>query len=318
MSASFDDAAPDLIPGRSCPLRYRYGASAIAGAPLIEAQTLYVVGGLYGNVEALDTIEKMVSFEKKPVRICFNGDFNWFNVDDASYLAIMSRVLEYDALLGNVEAELGSTDSEAGCGCAYPETVAPEVVERSNRIHAQLKQTANRHASLTAHLEMLPMFARYLVGSCRVGVVHGDADSLAGWLFSRNELTNISNRAWLERVFEQAQVDVFASSHTCEPIVYELPQHSKTKVVINNGAAGMPNAVGQRDGRITRISVEPFKSVTIPGAQVIERSVVSDVEIAAISVPYDHLAWRNRFLANWPKNSDAYDSYYARIMGESL
>ena len=54
-------------PGRSCPLRYRYGASAIAAAPLIETETLYVVGGLYGNVEALDMIEKLsVSEAGKP------------------------------------------------------------------------------------------------------------------------------------------------------------------------------------------------------------------------------------------------------------
>ena len=37
-------------PGRVCPLRYRYGPGAIAGAEVRPAQTLYVIGGLYGNV----------------------------------------------------------------------------------------------------------------------------------------------------------------------------------------------------------------------------------------------------------------------------
>jgi hypothetical protein len=317
MSTPYSNVALDLMPGRTCPIRYRYGPKALAQTPLIEAETLYVVGGLYGNIEALDLIEKMVACEKAPVRVCFNGDFNWFNVDDDGYRAVLSRVLKYDALLGNVEAELGTAGAEVGCGCAYPESVSSEVVERSNRIHARLKQTANRHASLTARLGSLPMFARYAVGNCRVGVVHGDAESLAGWRFGRDELINTKNQNWLAAMFQEAEVDVFASSHTCESILFELPSDQASKVVINNGAAGMPNEVGQQSGRITRISASPFSCPEIPAAQRIEHSIVEGVEVAAVSVPYDQAAWRNRFLANWPEGSDAYASYYARIMGLS-
>ena len=53
--------------GRSCPLRYRYGAEAIARLSAIDAETLYVVGGLYGNLPALDTIERMAAAEPGPV-----------------------------------------------------------------------------------------------------------------------------------------------------------------------------------------------------------------------------------------------------------
>lgn len=35
--------------GRVCPVRYRYGPGAIAGAPERLAETVYVIGGLYGN-----------------------------------------------------------------------------------------------------------------------------------------------------------------------------------------------------------------------------------------------------------------------------
>jgi hypothetical protein len=85
--------------------------------------------------------------------------------------------------------------------------------------------------------------------------------------------------------------------------------------VINNGAAGMPNFPGQLSGLITRIGLTPFDSSTLPGFNVIERTQVHGVEVAAISVPYDHAQWRTRFLANWPEGSEAYISYYARIMG---
>ena len=52
--------------GRSCPLRYRYGAEAIAALSAIEAETLYVVGGLYGNLPALDAIEALAALEAGP------------------------------------------------------------------------------------------------------------------------------------------------------------------------------------------------------------------------------------------------------------
>ncbi len=92
-------------PGRVCPIRYRYGPSAIAAAPERLAETLYVIGGLYGNLQALATIESMARIEPGPVTLCFNGDFNWFNVDDAGFREINERVLRHDAILGNVESE---------------------------------------------------------------------------------------------------------------------------------------------------------------------------------------------------------------------
>jgi len=168
-------------PGRVCPVRYRYGPGAIAGALERPAETLYVVGGLYGNPEAMDTVEAMARAEPGPVSLCFNGDFNWFNVDDANFRAINERVLRHDAILGNVEAELCEDSDAAGCGCAYPDSVDTLVVEHSNQIHARLKRTAVHHPDLLSRLRELPMVARYGIGAVRVGVVHGDAESLAGW-----------------------------------------------------------------------------------------------------------------------------------------
>ena len=42
--------------GRSCPLAYRYQPEALAGPAQLEADTLYVVGGLYGNPAALAAV----------------------------------------------------------------------------------------------------------------------------------------------------------------------------------------------------------------------------------------------------------------------
>ena len=57
----------------------------MAGPPTHTAETAYVVGGLYGNSEALATILAMREEEQqrtgRPVLLVFNGDHNWLNAD---------------------------------------------------------------------------------------------------------------------------------------------------------------------------------------------------------------------------------------------
>jgi len=289
--------------GRICPLRYRYGAAALSRAPETEADTLYVIGGLYGNTAALAAVLALAAHERGPVRLCFNGDFNWFNVDDDAFRAINSAVLAHDAILGNVEAELQPGADDAGCGCAYPDDVGADVVERSNRIHARLKATAARHPDLLARLDQLPMFARYRVGDCRIGIVHGDAHALAGWDFDVSRLDDPARRPELEACFTEAKVDVFASSHTCLPALRRLGQG----VVINNGAAGMPNFAATHFGVVTRIGLTPAPQPVLYGTR------TGTVHVDALMLDYDALAWQADFLANWPPGSAAHESYFARI-----
>ena len=42
--------------GRSCPLAYRYQPEGLAEPARLSADTLYVVGGLYGNLAALRAV----------------------------------------------------------------------------------------------------------------------------------------------------------------------------------------------------------------------------------------------------------------------
>jgi hypothetical protein len=295
-------------PGRICPLRYRYGAAAIATAPVRQVDTLYVIGGLYGNLPALDAVESMAAAEPHPVTLCFNGDFNWFNVDDEGFRAVNQRVLRHHAILGNVEAELQGEADDTGCGCAYPNDVPADFVERSNRIHARLCSTAEHHPDLLAHLAGLPMFARYRVGSANVGVVHGDAESLAGWRFDKSMPQDIEESAWLRDQFDEAEVDVFASTHTCMPVLRHSGDMPRGKVVINNGAAGMPNFSATRNGLLTRVSIHPSYHQTLYGV------TLQEVHIDALPIRYDSDAWQTQFLANWPKHSAAWTSYYSRIL----
>ena len=296
-------------PGRICPLRYRYGAAAIARAPTRDVETLYVVGGLYGNVPALDAVESLARAEPRPATLCFNGDFNWFDVADDAFVEINRRVLAHDAILGNVEAELEAPDDDAGCGCAYPDTVDAGTVERSNRIHALLKITAARHPQLLRVIARLPMFARYVVGDCRVGVVHGDADALAGWRFDAGALRNGHDDGWLRTAFDAASVDVFASTHTCLPILHRThAKNSLPRCVVNNGAAGMPNFAGDLSGLCTRIATRPSPH------PVVREVRIGDAWLALLRVRYDTPRWHESFFAQWPHGSPARLSYADRIL----
>ena len=299
---------PGTAAGRVCPLRYRYGPGAIAAAAPRETPVLYAIGGLYGNVSALDTIEAMARAETVTPTLCFNGDFNWFNVDDQAFADVNSRVLAHDAIQGNVEAELTVSTDEAGCGCAYPDDVNAGTVERSNRIHARLKATAARHEVLRSRLAGLPMVARYQVAACRVGVVHGDAESLAGWRFDVQALDDPQARPWLQSVFAGAEVDVFASTHTCLPAMRHVTLDAADAAwVVNNGATGMPNFAGELAGLCTRIGTTPSPH------PVLHEVRIKGAYLALLPVPYDAMRWSGDFLRQWPPGSDAWTSYFQRI-----
>lgn len=305
-------APPSDAAGRTCPLRYRYGAARLAELEAWPAEILYVVGGLYGNPWALERILAMAALDGGAVTLCFNGDFNWFNVDPDGFDAINARVLEHDALQGNVEAELYTDGDAAGCGCAYPETVDQASVDRSNRIHQRLKRTASAFPDTLRRLEALPMARRYAIGGASVGVVHGDADSLAGWRFDPPALDDPANRAWIEESFARAGVSVFASTHTCSAGLRRFDgcgAGGAVGVVVNNGAAGMPNFQGDAaGGLITRIGLSASPHPVAYGAR------CGALHIDALPVDYDRAAWIDDFLANWPEGSDAYRSYFTRIV----
>lgn len=301
--------------GRSCPIRYQYGAAKIAQRLPTQCDVLYVVGGLYGNAFALDTIENLAAQETGEVRICFNGDFNWFNKSPEDFAHINQRVLQHDCILGNVEAELGEPLDVADCGCAYPANVDQGVVDRSNFIHTELKRTAQQQPELLKQLLDKPFFARYTVGGLNVAVVHGDGDSLAGWRFDPVHLKRAEEAPWRVALFEKAQVNVFASSHTCSAAFHHEPlPNGQTGLISNNGAAGMPSATsldqaGGLDGLITRISTTPLNNHSL----VFESTQLNGVWIEQVRVQFDQAAWQQHFLSQWPEGTAAHTSYFKRI-----
>jgi len=296
--------------GRSCPIRYQYGAAKIAEVPATPCDVLYVVGGLYGNVFALEAIENLAAREPGKVRICFNGDFNWFNKSPEDFEHINQRVLNHDCILGNVEAELGEPLDVADCGCAYPENVDQGVVDRSNFIHTELKRCAQQQPELLGTLLQKPFFARYSVAAVKVAVVHGDGDSLAGWRFDPAHLHRADEAPWRAALFEKAQVNVFASSHTCSAAFHHEPlPNGQTGLISNNGAAGIASEPGSLNGLFTRISATRLNNTAL----VFQSTQLNGVWVEQIRVQFDQAAWQQHFLSQWPEGTAAHTSYFKRI-----
>lgn len=312
-----DEAAPSVeaSPGRSCPLHYRYRPEDFAvDAPghLQSLDVLYVVGGLYGNELALERVLELFDRERGRKRLVFNGDFHWFDADPEMFSRVQRAVLAHEALRGNVETELAApaSDDDAGCGCAYPDWVGDGVVERSNRILSRLRTAAD--AGQRAELSVLPMWQRADVGPLRLGIVHGDATSLAGWGFAQELLRAADHRAEVAHWLDRAGVDAFACTHTCLPVFQAVPGSSgrPARWILNNGAAGMPNFRGEASGLLTRIAVEP--SAHAPRRLGVELG--GGVVAEAVAIDIDLTVWRARFEALWPEGSDAHVSYFDRIV----
>ncbi len=292
----------ERIAGRTCPADYGYGAGALARAAELRVESLWLAGGLYGNIFALQALLEAFDAERGAKALVFNGDFHWFDIAARDFASINDAVLGFHATRGNVETELARSLDDAGCGCGYPEWVDDETVHRSNRIIERLRDTARLVPSAVERLVALPMHLRVDVGSERVAVVHGDADSLAGWGFSQEALASNEGMRAAQARFGESQVHIYASSHTCLPVL----QRVAGGAIDNNGAAGMPNFAGELYGLATRIALVPS-----PAALFATRVGAAFVE--AIPLRYDVDGWHQRFIEQWPRGTDAHASYYARI-----
>src|SRR5437763_14878861 len=115
------------------------------------------------------------------------------------------------------------------------------------------------------------------IAGLRIGIVHGDAESLAGWQFSQEA-----------------------------PRVREFDAPRGKALIVNNGAAGMPNFRDTRFGLVTRIA-------SIPSAQALYGARLGATVVEAVPVRYDHEAWMARFDRVWPAGSPAALPYRKRI-----
>jgi hypothetical protein len=155
------------------------------------------------------------------------------------------------------------------------------------------------------------MWQRADVGDFKLGLVHGDASSMAGWGFAQESLLDPATRDLVRGWFRAAKVDAFACTHTCLPLFQQLrvPGARSVRWILNNGSAGMPNFRADSAGLLTRVALRPFK-----GPQrrfgIRHRGVFLD----ALTIETDTAEVQRCFLAQWPEGSDAHVSYFQRIV----
>ena len=309
---------------QSCPAEYRYRPADFRAAPSHHAEHVYVIGGLYGNVEALREIFRMQAAEARrgiKVSLVFNGDHNWFNVDGASFREINEAALQHICIRGNVESEIANANG-AGCNCNYPDYVNAEYVAQSNAIMGRLQAVAGEYPALRDALGELPMLRTIQVGEERIGIVHGDAEALTGWAFAAERLSPIGKccsgdeaiaeltpMETIARHFREADVRAFACTHTCLAHARDFDVDGSERLIMNNGAAGMANFANTTFGLITRISVDP----RVPAGSLYGINL-GGLRFDALPVRFDQPAWIAKFLANWPPGSPAFASYFDRIV----
>jgi hypothetical protein len=188
--------------------------------------------------------------------------------------------------------------------------VGAGVVERSNRILTRLRASADQ--GQRAELAVLPMWQRADVGGLRLGIVHGDATSLAGWGFAQEHLCAPDHRAEVARWFRLAGVDAFACTHTCLPVFQAIATQGERRArwILNNGAAGMPNFRGDAAGLLTRVATEPVAHAAPRFSVEMGAGVVAE----AIAIDIAPAQWCAQFESLWPRGTDAHVSYFDRIL----
>ena len=308
--------------GRSCPISYRLRPEDLAGPATCSATTLYVIGGLYGSVAALDAVLGRVA-QDGPAVVVFNGDFHYLDVAEEDFLRIADGVSGHLATRGNVETELITAGDDGGCGCGYPDYVDDGTVERSNAVMSRLRETAQRHPALIALMAELPRQLVVEVGGLRVAVLHGDPEQSAGWRLALEAMepgdddvrswtgfegatTSAGQVAvWLRR----GRVQVLACTHTGLPYAQDVALDGSVGLVVNNGSAGLPCFAGLQAGVMTRLSTDPR-----PPDDALYGLELDGVRCDALPVRYDVERRHREFVASWPTGTAAHVSYAERLL----
>jgi hypothetical protein len=195
-------------------------------------------------------------------------------------------------------------------------------VDRSNQIMTRLRTTAARFPALVRRLGELPKYLTASVGGQRVGIVHGDPESLAGWRLALEAMEpgdpevrrqvgwrgRPTTAADLLDWFGRADVTVLASTHTGLPYAQDVTDGRRPRLVVNNGAAGLPNFADTAYGVMTRLSSNPQ-----PAADSLYGIAIGALRCDAVPVAFDLDWWKARFLAQWPPGSPGRDRYRTRI-----
>ncbi|MFW5942623.1 MAG: metallophosphoesterase family protein [Chloroflexota bacterium] len=186
-------------------------------------ERIVVFGDIHGNLPALEAVfEDMArrGFEKN--RYCL-GDL-------VGYGTFPNEVIDHirqrriPTIMGNYDQGVGNSSDD--CGCAYRTEEARALGKRSIAWSNALTSDENK-----AYLRQLARDIPLQLGGLHVLLAHGSPRRINEYLYEDRPDSS------LERIMDQAQVDVLVVGHTHKPYHRVLPSG---RHVINAGSVGKP------------------------------------------------------------------------------
>jgi putative phosphoesterase len=183
---------------------------------------LTIFGDIHGNLAALQAVLKDMDARGAQNRYCL-GDLVGYGTFPNEVIQVI-RESGAPTIMGNYDQGIGSSSDE--CGCAYRDEVSKALGKRSIAWTNQHTTPQNK-LFLQGLLENIPL----QLGGLKVLLVHGSPRKINEYLYEDRPESS------LERIMDQAGVDVLVCGHT------HIPYHrvlSSGRQVINAGSVGKP------------------------------------------------------------------------------
>ncbi len=181
-----------------------------------------VFGDIHANLPALEAVIKDMDEKESGYRYCL-GDLVGYGTSPNEVIQAI-RESGVPTIMGNYDQGIGHSSDE--CGCAYRDEFSKQLGKKSIAWSNQ-QTTPENKAFLRGLLESFPL----QLGELKVLLVHGSPRKINEYLYEDRPDNS------LERIMDQAGVDVLVCGHTHIPYHRVLPSG---RHVINAGSVGKP------------------------------------------------------------------------------
>ncbi len=187
-------------------------------------EPLLICGGAYGNLEALEALERWAGLHGFSNRqIIHTGDAVAYCADAAAVSAFL-RDRGWAAIKGNVEEQLGAGADD--CACGFAEGSVCNAMSAQWFTHADRTITPGDRSWMA----ILPDRLTFTMNGRRFMVVHGGADRTNRFMFE-----SLGDAAFTVQL-DLAECDCVIAGHTGIPFTRRIGN----RVWHNSGALGMP------------------------------------------------------------------------------
>lgn len=194
--------------------------------------TITIFSDIHANLPALQAVLADMDRRSAPNIYCL-GDLVGYGVQPNEVIECI-RHRNIPTIMGNYDQGVGNNSDD--CGCAYTNPVSEALGKRSIAWSNEHTTEANK-----AHLRSLVFQIPLTLGELKVLLVHGSPRKINEYLFEERPEKS------MERLLDQAGVDVLVCGHTHKPYHRIL---SSGRHVVNTGSVGKPKDGDPRTGYV--------------------------------------------------------------------